>query len=346
MNTRKKDHDKSKKGVLYIAVILSILVVFAIVFKDQIYLLNSKTNLKDLEVSNSVESFKIQSTDLVHNENQVLNNFLDIRRFNLTHAILSHEIAWLKYYDKTETKDKVSVSNFSLNDNDLVKDANSTATSQADTNVYNPSLKQVLDKNKPQVYIYHTHTTESYFNVSIDFKDSKEKKYNISGVGQILSEMLENDYGIATKQDDAIHNDVYVGSYKHSREALQNELACYSGYKLILDMHRDASDNKNAETININGENVAKIMFVLDIQHEGAEKNIQITNDLIAISNKLFPGFCKGTYTYDGGSSYFNQDLSGNNVLIEVGANCNTLEEAKNSQKYIARIIAEYLNNK
>gem|GEM_PF-3550200 len=267
--------------------------------------------------------------------------FIFLFKLNITNAIMYKEITWLGYYNNTDGKNKSkNMLAFVLNDNDLVKKEN---MSQRDVNVYDPSLKQVLDKNNPQVYIYHSHTTESYFNVSVDFKDSWEKKYNISGIGQMLSDLLENDYGIASKHDDTIHNEVYIGAYKHSREILQRELINYSGYKLIIDMHRDASDNIAAQTLNINGENVAKIMFVLDIQHEGAEKNIKVTNDLVAISNKLFPGFCKKTFTYNGGSSYFNQDLSGNCVLIEIGANCNTLEEAQNSQKYIARIIAEYL---
>lgn len=333
MNTGKNNN----KG-LYIIIFLAVLVIFILVFRDEI----NKNNLINQTISSDIESFKLQDTDIVLENESFIDNVFNLK-FNIAKAIMSREITWLNYFNNIENEKKSNIANFNLNENDVVKNENN---SQPDMNVYDPSLKQTLDKNKPQVYIYHSHTTESYFNVSIDFKDSREKKYNISGAGEILSNILENDYGIASKHDDTIHNEVYIGSYKHSRETLQQELINYSGYNLIIDMHRDASDNKEAQTININGENVAKIMFVLDIQHEGAEKNIQLANDLIAISNRLFPGFCKGTYTYDGGSSYFNQDLSGNNVLIEVGANCNTLEEAQNSQKYIARIIAEYLSKK
>ena len=335
MNIRIKDDDKFKSR-LYIIIVLFAFVVFILVFRNKF--INLENNLNDNSTSAMVESFKLRNTDIVHEDKGFIDNLF---RLNITNTIMCKEITWLSYFNDTNSKNKLgNISAFSLNDNDLMKNEN---ISQQDMNVYDPSLKQVLDKNNPQVYIYHSHTTESYFNVSLDFKDSWEKKYNISGVGQILSNLLENDYGIASEHNDIIHNEVYIGAYKHSREMLQQELINYPGYKLIIDMHRDASDNIEAQTLNINGESVAKIMFVLDIAHEDAEKNMQTINDLIAISNRLFPGFCKKTITYDGGSSYFNQDLSGNCVLIEIGANCNTLEEAQNSQKYVARIIAEYL---
>ena len=53
-----------------------------------------------------------------------------------------------------------------------------------------------------------------------------------------------------------------------------------------------------------------------------------------------------GIYTYNSGKNAFNQSLSDNSMLIEIGADSNTSEEAKNSIKCIARIIAEYVNKK
>ena len=42
---------------------------------------------------------------------------------------------------------------------------------------------------------------------------------------------------------------------------------------------------------------------------------------------------------------HFNLGLSDNMIIIEDGSAGNTVEEAKNTAKYIARIIAEYINN-
>ena len=113
---------------------------------------------------------------------------------------------------------------------------------------------------------------------------------------------------------------------------------------MIIDLHRDSVSNKNAVTANINGENVAKIMFVNAKNSSRYAKNAQLAQALQDKANELYPGFARSIYTYNSGILAFNQDLSDNSVLIECGSNVNTMDEAKNSAKYIARIIAEYLN--
>jgi len=365
VNTDKRNHNKI--GIrLYIIIILCVLIAFVIVFKRQV-------NLKDKPVSSSFESFKLENTDIIHDNNSFLDNLLNIR-LNITEAILSHEITWLKYFDKTTVttvaKDgKPSISGFNLNTDDLIKGNSTIATSQGDTEVYDASLKQQLDINNPQVYVYHTHTTESYFDVADPSMgvtkadntptDSEEKSHNMSGLGQMLCDIIGNDYGIATTHDDLIHNEPYIGAYADSRVTLEEALAKYPNYKLIIDMHRDSveASKKDAVTATINGESVAKLMFVIDLSHDGVEKNEQTAKDLIDIANRLFPGLIRetngsgifiypGIYTYNNGSGHFNQDLSGNLVEVEVGADCNTYEEAQNSQKYLARVIAEYLKDK
>jgi len=73
--------------------------------------------------------------------------------------------------------------------------------------------------------------------------------------------------------------------------------------------------------------------------------NMKIANFLEAESNKLYPGLCHGIDTsYNYGMTYFNEDLSNNSILLEVGSDINTTTEANATAKYIARLIAEYLN--
>ena len=47
---------------------------------------------------------------------------------------------------------------------------------------------------------------------------------------------------------------------------------------------------------------------------------------------------------YPSGSNDFNQNLSPASILTEFVADKNTAQESKLSAKYLARIIAEYLN--
>ncbi len=327
---------------IYIIIILCILIVSVLLYKSREPLKPSSDTLDDETLTNNIDDFKLENNDIIYKNDNILTNIIENVRINISKDILSREITWLNYFNKaSQINNKENVSIFNLNDKDIIKEKSEV---QGDLNVYDPSLKKSIDKNNPEVYVYHTHTTESYFNVSVDFKDSREKKYNLSGLGELLCKYLEDDYGIATKHDETVHNEVYLGSYKHSRETLEKELSVYSGYKLIIDMHRDSIPNKNVVTATINGENAAKMMFVLDLSHEGAGETKKVMDDLSAISDTLFPGLRRNTYTYEEGSSYFNQDLTGSNILIEIGSNANTLEEAQNTMKYLSRIIAEYIN--
>jgi stage II sporulation protein P len=68
---------------------------------------------------------------------------------------------------------------------------------------------------------------------------------------------------------------------------------------------------------------------------------------MMSISNSLYPQLFKNVYTeYHKGTLYFNQDLSSNSILLEVGTNLNSVTEAKASSKYLAKIISEYLKGK
>ncbi|MDP4089030.1 MAG: stage II sporulation protein P, partial [Bacillota bacterium] len=219
----------------------------------------------------------------------------------------------------------------------------SSGNSSTANSIDNPNIKKPLDNTKPEVLIYHTHTTESY-DPNGNYNDDPSK--NVCAVGDVLTDELENKYGINVAHDKTIHNSSFNASYSRSRETVNKYLNKYGDFKLIIDLHRDAAYSKSTVTTKMNGENVADIRFVLCKKNPHFDKNLAVANSLADISNKYFPGFFKDIYYYNYGSKYFNQDLSNNAILIEVGANINTMDESKTSGKYIARIIAEYLNGK
>ena len=96
----------------------------------------------------------------------------------------------------------------------------------------------------------------------------------------------------------------------------------------------------------MNGENISKFMLVMARKNPHFDKNMAMANSVIDTSNKLFPGLCKGVCYYNYGTRYFNQDKSNNAILMEIGADINTSDESKATGKYVARIIAEVLNNR
>lgn len=208
--------------------------------------------------------------------------------------------------------------------------------------VYDPKLKKNLNTSKPEVLIYHTHTSEAYEPADGGF--TRDNNINVCAVGSLLQDELQNNYGIATIHDTTINDMNYLQSYSKSATTLDKDLKKYKNFKVIIDMHRDAGLNKRDITTKMNGEDVAKMMFVMTSSNPHAEKNMALASKLMDISNSLFPGFCKGIFTYEHGINYFNQNKSNAAVLIEVGSDINTIDEAKASAKYIARIIGQYIN--
>lgn len=271
-------------------------------------------------------------------------------------SVVGREISYLKVEkkisDDTLVDPENSIDKFTLNE-DQVYELENEVNNKADMSsvqVFNPKLKKEASI-KPEVLIYHTHTCESYKPNGSSCADLNK---NIAAVGDELKKELEK-YGITTIHDKTIHDlESYNDSYTRSRATLKKYLNEYKDFKLIIDLHRDSIENKDKVTTTINGENVARFSFVMTKNHPNSYKNIKLSETLAEISNKFYPGdkdnginsFYKGAFYYEHGKQFYSQDLNSNVVLMEVGSQVNTLSEAKASAKYIARIIAEYINGK
>lgn len=231
---------------------------------------------------------------------------------------------------------------FSLKDNSVAKlTPEQIAELNKVSSAYDPSLKKTLDNSKPEVLIYHTHATENYAEAD---KDTTDNNFNVIGVGEILAKELEEGYGISVIHDKTVHSlGGYNDSYLRSGETVQSYLNTYGDFKLIIDLHRDSAP-RNAVVTEINGETIARMMFVQDSLSGRYDAQKAMTDKLTSISDTLFPGLLKQPTVYDGGKNHFNQDLSDNSLLIECGSNSNNAQEAKLTAKYIARLLAEYLN--
>lgn len=203
------------------------------------------------------------------------------------------------------------------------------------------SLKKKIDQSKPEVLIYHTHTQEGYAEGN---PDTENPDNNVVGVGDELTKELENNYGISVIHDKTNHSISYIGCYQRSNETVSKYLKQYKDFKLIIDLHRDSIENKSAVTMNINNENTAKIMLVNAKNSTRYSKNKALSDFFYNKTNQLFPGLIRSTYTYRSGIYAFNQSLSDNSLLIEWGSIANSSTEAKNTSKYVARVIAEYIN--
>lgn len=254
--------------------------------------------------------------------------FYNINAFN----IINSEVGYLKLNSNTTSSEKIQVYNpFKLNEESLVK-------IDKDAISY---LKKPLNSANPEVLIYHTHTTESYIE---DGPDTDNEEYNVVGVGDILTEELEKNYGISVIHDKTNHSISYLKCYERSNETVKKYLEKYGDFKLIIDLHRDSIESKSVPVAMINGESVAKVMYVNAENSTRYNKNKELAQFFNNRTEELYPGMSRGIYIYPRGKNAFNQNLSDNSLLIEFGFNSNTSVESKNSAKYIARIIAEYIN--
>ncbi|MGH4050880.1 MAG: stage II sporulation protein P [Clostridium sp.] len=279
-------------------------------------------------------------------------------------SIMTKEIAYLNsnedstdvsVADESNAVEKVKafiLTPFKLDDKQVSKSEDKVEAPNVIADLYNPNLKQVLNKAKPRVFIYHTHTCESYRTSDKEtFKtyNSLDTTRSVVGVGDVITEELEKIYGISVIHDKTVHDKTdYNNAYKKSGVTLAKYLKEYGNFDLIIDLHRDSVVNKNTVTTKINGENVAQIMFVVTEQNPKYAKQKKLVNSMVGISKKLFPTLLRSMpiKVNQRGKSYYNQDKSDNAVLIEVGTYTNDIKEVKNTGMYLSRIIAEQLNGK
>lgn len=214
--------------------------------------------------------------------------------------------------------------------------------------VYNESLKKDLNLSKPQVLLHHTHSQEGYAEIGPEGNwNSFDTSLNIMGVGELLAKELEEGYGISVIHDKTIHDIDYSQCYDQSYKTVGKYLEEYDDFDLIIDLHRNSS-TASMSSVNLNGENLARIMFVTAQNSPRYIANIELANQFRSIAENLFPSILSGMPILDRDSGIYgkNLGLSDSMILIEVGTNENSIEDAKRTTKYIARIIAEYLKDR
>lgn len=211
--------------------------------------------------------------------------------------------------------------------------------------VYDPNPTQI---NEPKVYIYNTHQLESYDNT--DYNDITP---NVLMASYILKEEL-NKEGIPTIVESSNiteyikqNNLKYYQSYDASRYYAEKIIEDNQNLDLVIDLHRDAVE-KNASTVTINDKEYAKVLFVIGMEHENYESNLEVATSLNNIIKEKYPSLTRGIITKSGKNvnGIYNQDLNPNSILIECGGYKNTFSEVVNTIGLLSQVIKEYLNGR
>jgi len=198
---------------------------------------------------------------------------------------------------------------------------------------------------EPMVLIYNTHNAESY--KPTDGVSRLEGKHGgVAAVSQILSRAIESKHAIKTVCCEVIHDyPDWTKSYINSRRTVQQLLKKYPKIQVVLDIHRDAGLESRADTlVRLNGKPYAKVMIVVGTEHAKWQENMAFAQKLEAKANELYPGLIKCIRVRK--DRRYNQDLHPRALLLEVGSDLNTREDAANSAALLADVIAAVLKGK
>ncbi|MBU9713389.1 stage II sporulation protein P [Evansella tamaricis] len=206
------------------------------------------------------------------------------------------------------------------------------------------------------VHIMHSHNRESYFPELKDVdKTSSNNAFhgsvNITLVGERLGIELAK-RGIGTEVDKSDINAKlvdrgwqYSRSYSMSREVLLEAIEEHGEFEYYFDLHRD-SQRREVTTVEINGEEYARILFVLGGSNENHELNQELMENLHAKIERIKPGLSRGVFDPTregpGRNGLYNQDISPNSILIEFGGVDNSLEEVYRSVEVFAEVFSDY----
>lgn len=211
-----------------------------------------------------------------------------------------------------------------------------------------------IDKAKqgPKILLYHTHSQET-------FKDSTpgDVDTSIIGVGRKLSRLLNEKYGIETLHHEGIY-DMENGkldrskAYQRAKPEIRKILKENPSIEAVIDLHRDGVREDTHLVTEIDGKPVAKVMFFNGLSRTRSNGNLAkfgnpYIQDNLALSlqmktaaEKLYPGFSRKIYL----KGYrYNMDMMPKSLLIECGAQTNTVEELMNAMDYLAETLNSVL---
>ncbi|MGL6106573.1 stage II sporulation protein P [Romboutsia sp.] len=226
----------------------------------------------------------------------------------------------------------------------IVNKDNKTATSDTQ---YKNDIR--VTKENPRILIYHTHSCETYSNSPSGNYHSQDKPNSVMAVGKELTDQLTNlGWGVVhtTKYNDYPS---YNGAYASSLKTINQIMPQYPSVDIAIDLHREGKDltdentKKKEEakfTTTINGEKVAKFFLVVGQKNPNVDHVRKVAEGITSLAQKKYPGLVLPVVEKPYGK--FNQYIAKDHMLIEIGSNATSTEEAKATAKYVASVLDEY----
>lgn len=212
-------------------------------------------------------------------------------------------------------------------------------------------MKLDLKTKGPKVLVFHTHSQEA-------FADSKKGDPNTSivGMGAYLTKKL-NENGIPAIHDDRIY-DVIDGkldrskAYELSEIGVKELLNQYPSIEVVIDLHRDGVREDLHLVQEVDGKQTARIMFFNGLSRTKAngdiaylknpyiQDNLAFSFQMQLAAEELYPGLARKIYL----KGYrYSLHMMPKSLLVEAGAQTNTVAEMKNAMDCLVEILKEVL---
>lgn len=210
------------------------------------------------------------------------------------------------------------------------------------------SMKLETGAENVQILIYHTHSQEGYADSA-----PGDVSTGVVGAAEYLTKLLQEKYGFNvmhhTGEYDVKDRD---NAYSYAGPALEQILAEHPSIEVVIDLHRDGVAETTRLVTEVNGKQTAQIMFFNGLSRTTANGDIPyLANPYLAdnlafsfqmklAAEEYYPGFARSNYL----KGYrYNLHYRPKSLLIEVGAQTNTFEEARNAMEPLADILHKVL---
>lgn len=213
------------------------------------------------------------------------------------------------------------------------------------------NMKMDQQTGGPKVLIFHTHSQET-------FVDSVpgDPSTSIVGIGEYLTQLL-NAKGISTIHDSGVY-DIINGqldrsnAYENAESAIRPILEANPTIEVVIDLHRDGVADDVHLVTEIGGKQTAKIMYfnglsrtrtngdIAYLYNPFIQDNLAFSLQMQIASETLYPGFTRRIYLR---GYRYNLHLMPKSLLIEAGAQTNTVEEMRNAMEVLAATLHHVL---
>ena len=300
-------------------------------------------------VSESVPNETMQNETMLNESVQETENMLE-EEVSLETEVVADSSETVSNHILTK---KVEINRQKLQDFDYIRQNfyqvdNTTTIGSDQLNVeklLGKDMTMARDGDGPRILIYHTHSQEGY-------ADSVPGDANTSVValGAELTRLLAEKYGIQVlhhtgQYDVPDHANAYANALPNIEQLLRENPAI----EVVIDMHRDGVPETTHFVTEINGKQTAQIMFFNGLSrttlrgdlsylpNPHIEDNLAFSFQMQLAAEEYYPGFTRRIYL----KGYrYNMHVAPKAMLVEVGAQNNTFEEAKNAMEPLADLLA------